>query len=440
MTPTVAIYGTLFPRAPADVNIFVEHMWIGQILQPLVEATIDGVTKPGVAESWSISPDGLRYEFKIARNAKFSDGRRVTPNDVITTYQRHLASANSQSKSTLGRIATMTSNNDRLILTLNEPYPALLRALSRDHLGIVPADWKLDPTSTEPFVGSGAYRTIKKQNHWHLIANEHSPNPAPIREWKVLTEPSSETPDLRPLGTHADCSALAASNGGVVEPIQGYGQNSTWWNPHGATVSNQARQSRGMRAMRDLIETQETKQKLATGVIAEGIPGHLKYRPAAGQISRAKETETFEIETSPAIFKLFEDALPAIEKAHNVKFRLHTGGNNASSPPDILFFGYAGGFCDPEGFLTVITAMLEADLKQIFGPLYEQYRQASREPDSENRTILYENFTHALIEQSVMTPGWTSPNFRYRAANLEPREADPRYTPRLQNYAFSKLL
>lgn len=45
---------------------------------------------PGVAETWSISPDGLVYTFHLRHNAKWSNGDPVTAQDFIYSWRRAL--------------------------------------------------------------------------------------------------------------------------------------------------------------------------------------------------------------------------------------------------------------------------------------------------------------------------------------------------------------
>ncbi len=43
---------------------------------------------PDLAENWSVSPDGMTYTFHLRQNAKFHDGRAVTSQDVIYSWER----------------------------------------------------------------------------------------------------------------------------------------------------------------------------------------------------------------------------------------------------------------------------------------------------------------------------------------------------------------
>jgi peptide/nickel transport system substrate-binding protein len=61
---------------------------IEQVCDALIEADETGLgLRPGLAESWEISGDGLTYTFKI-RDAKFSNGDPVTVDDVVFTLRK----------------------------------------------------------------------------------------------------------------------------------------------------------------------------------------------------------------------------------------------------------------------------------------------------------------------------------------------------------------
>src|SRR5688572_3800361 len=62
----------------------------------MLYALHDGLVRPlpgqkmgnALAESWTESPDGLRYEFKLRRGLKFHNGDPVTPEDVKFSFER----------------------------------------------------------------------------------------------------------------------------------------------------------------------------------------------------------------------------------------------------------------------------------------------------------------------------------------------------------------
>ena len=58
------------------------------LYEGLVTEAANGELSPGVAESWTVSDDGLVYTFKLRQNAKWSNGDPVTANDFVFAYQR----------------------------------------------------------------------------------------------------------------------------------------------------------------------------------------------------------------------------------------------------------------------------------------------------------------------------------------------------------------
>ncbi|HLB14522.1 MAG TPA: ABC transporter substrate-binding protein [Burkholderiales bacterium] len=55
-----------------------------------VDPNDPGGTKPvpSIAESWTVSPDGLTYTFKLHKGVKFHDGSEMTAKDVKATYDK----------------------------------------------------------------------------------------------------------------------------------------------------------------------------------------------------------------------------------------------------------------------------------------------------------------------------------------------------------------
>src|SRR5262245_12012828 len=56
----------------------------------LVLLSSDGRPIPWLAESWSVSDDGLRWTFELRKDVTFHDGRRMTADDVRNSLVRQL--------------------------------------------------------------------------------------------------------------------------------------------------------------------------------------------------------------------------------------------------------------------------------------------------------------------------------------------------------------
>ena len=76
---------------PAKIQGVPEHRLYEALFEGLIifdPKTADGI--PGLAESWTISEDGMTYTFKL-RKANWSDGTPITANDVVYSWLRELA-------------------------------------------------------------------------------------------------------------------------------------------------------------------------------------------------------------------------------------------------------------------------------------------------------------------------------------------------------------
>ena len=80
--------GAEFPRTFRDIGVDTRHQ-INSLMSSLqYEALLsfdyeDLEYKPNLATHWKIEPDSLTFRFRIDPNAKWSDGRDITSNDVV---------------------------------------------------------------------------------------------------------------------------------------------------------------------------------------------------------------------------------------------------------------------------------------------------------------------------------------------------------------------
>lgn len=75
---------------PAFLRLLNEQYIACNLWEGLVRKNLDGSIEPGIAESWSISEDGLKYIFNLRKNALWSDGKPVTAYDFEYAWKRAL--------------------------------------------------------------------------------------------------------------------------------------------------------------------------------------------------------------------------------------------------------------------------------------------------------------------------------------------------------------
>ena len=79
---------------------------------------------PALAESWSVSPDGLTYEFVLRPNARFHNGEPVTAADVKFSFERYRGVAHADLKNHVAAIETPDARHVRFVL--KAPWPDFL--------------------------------------------------------------------------------------------------------------------------------------------------------------------------------------------------------------------------------------------------------------------------------------------------------------------------
>lgn len=113
---------------------------------------------PGLAESWQVSDDGLTLTF-ILRDAKFSDGTPVTPEDVIFSLKRVSSDEKSGWKRFFNPITGYAADGNKVILTLDKPFTPAFNNLALFAAAILPE--KLVSEQGDAFfenpVGSGPF-------------------------------------------------------------------------------------------------------------------------------------------------------------------------------------------------------------------------------------------------------------------------------------------
>jgi peptide/nickel transport system substrate-binding protein len=155
-----------------------------QYLESLVSLDSEGTVIPWLAESWTVSDDGLTWEFTLRDGVTFSDG---TPLDAAAVQANiaHLqdpATGSSTGYLALAKVTGTEAVSDSVVrFTLAQPDSALLESLSQPWLGIespTALERSQDDNCAAP-VGTGPFVVDSwvKQNAITLVRNDDYTSP-----------------------------------------------------------------------------------------------------------------------------------------------------------------------------------------------------------------------------------------------------------------------
>ncbi len=128
------------------------------ILEGLTKINVDGSVTPLLAESWSASPDGKTYTFKLKKGIKFQDGEPFDAAAVKFSFERAKAegSTNKAKKAVFDNISSVaTPDPQTVILVLNNADATIPFRLG-ENTAVILSPKSAATTATKP-VGTGPY-------------------------------------------------------------------------------------------------------------------------------------------------------------------------------------------------------------------------------------------------------------------------------------------
>lgn len=156
------------------------------MLEGLVYETLTTIDEklevaPGLATSWE-TPSDTEYVFTLADDAVFSNGRAMTPDDVVGSIQRLIDTPVTWTGQ-LGPVASVAATGEREVtVTLSQPYTPFLAALANTPAAILPmseiASGEVDITQEMLGTGPLVASAHRQDEQWTFVPNEHHPDAA----------------------------------------------------------------------------------------------------------------------------------------------------------------------------------------------------------------------------------------------------------------------
>src|SRR5258706_1111660 len=145
----------------------------------------DGLVKPmpgkpqaeGLAQSWSVSPDGLVYEFVLRQGVKFHNGDVLTADDVKFSVERYKGAASTALKARIAAVEVVDPH--RVRIRLKQPWPDFMTFFGTPATGaawIVPKKY-VEKVGDDGFkkapVGAGPYKFVSFNPGIELVLAAH---------------------------------------------------------------------------------------------------------------------------------------------------------------------------------------------------------------------------------------------------------------------------
>src|SRR5215213_898722 len=160
---------------PHVVTAFSSVMVVnGTIYEGLTAIDKNLAVVPALAESWTVSPDGKTYTFKLRPNVKFHDGSAMDAGDVVSTIRRVQGKEiASPLASRVASIETAAAIDPQTVeLKLKEPSAPLLSSLAT--IAIVPSEVETNKDALQKTpVGTGPFRFQEWQPNGYILLSKN---------------------------------------------------------------------------------------------------------------------------------------------------------------------------------------------------------------------------------------------------------------------------
>lgn len=170
------------PGPSADTLVFLNyrdlrdlnpHLYGGEmfaqemLFEGLITLGNDGSYHPAVAQSWTISPDGRVYTFRIRKGMTFTDGEKLDAHAVQANFDALIDNKKRHTWLEMMRllVSAKAVDDETFVIEMKEPYYPMLTelAVTRPFAFVSPKVMKNGTTKdgVTAFVGSGPWKLVE---------------------------------------------------------------------------------------------------------------------------------------------------------------------------------------------------------------------------------------------------------------------------------------
>lgn len=224
---------------PHLTSAFASFQVLENVYDTLVQPGADLTMEPALAESWEISDDNLTWTFTLRDDVVFHNGRELTADDVVFSYERIMdpdVAANNAFR--FASVESVVAVDDTTVeINLNRPTPNLLVNIGAfKGMAIVPREIVEDGSIDSTPVGTGPFQFVSsspdqgillERNESYWRADEGLPYLDSVRFIQIpdptvkLTNLQTGEADWIDTVPPQELEALAADESVVLERVPG---------------------------------------------------------------------------------------------------------------------------------------------------------------------------------------------------------------------------